>query len=164
MFVTLIVTSISLSFTEWATPLSIALQGVTFASCYLYGESREMLESLEASPKQFLAYKIKLQLRYTTILLLPQIISYLIFNPELWFIIAFATFIAIFMPVFSIITKYSTYESGEDLGYNLIFIWLSFIGLLLPVFVPIPGFLIIRNYFKAINNLNFYLDAYNKQT
>ena len=106
--------------------------------------------------KHFLATKIKRHCAMLITVLLPILIINSYFNPEMAWINLIFLIVELSLLVFAILLKYSTYSPNDKLSGNNILISFACVGTLIPFLLPIPLIMSIRNYGRAVNNLNSY--------
>jgi hypothetical protein len=154
---------ISLGFSFWigTVPAAIFLFTSFFIGFYLYGESRNILEIKELSPKRFILNKIKCQTKIFLITLLPLLLLNTIFNLEYSWISFGLTIISLLVITFVIFLKYAMYQPNTDLSGGSVLGAFSLLSIILPFILPAIIILAIIYYYRAINNLNLYLNDYN---
>ncbi len=141
------------SFTGYVSHIGIILLSVLISTFYFQGESRIFIEQFSSSPKKFLVRKIALNIRYLTIIYLPIITISLVFQTEMWYLLLLALCISYAIQVLIIVIKYSLFRENSNLERNSLIHIISVICLLLPFIWPLPVFIGIRSYRKAIKNL-----------
>lgn len=144
-----------------AIPLVLIICSIFVSSFYMFGESRALLHIFELSPLRFILQKLKLQFAVFFIVFAPLMLLYLVFHYHYWYVMIFSLIIVSFLLSLSIILKYAIYRPNEELNRNMIFIWFSTVCFFITFLVPIPVILLVRNYRKAMQNLNDYLHDYN---
>ena len=107
----------------------------------------------------FLRKKITQSLRIYAIFTLPILLFSMIFVPDLWFVAPIFFVVACFNIANFILTKYAFYHPNFDVGAGSILSQLSLLGSILPFLLPLPFFLVVWNYFKAKQKLNYYLSS-----
>ncbi len=130
---------------------------LTVSSFYDEGEPREMLEAFEMDAGEFIKHKIKMQLMTYLIPVVPvMVITFVIFPERWWVFLLFIVFSSINIAVF-VLSKYAVWRPAEVNRSGSIVNALCMLGLFLPFLLPLPVFVLIRNYRKAITNLKPFL-------
>lgn len=155
------IASLALVAIPFASIIALWFLLLVTASFYDQGESREMIEAYELNAKKFLITKFKQQIILFMIPAFPiLLISFLFFPDRWWFYLLFLVFAVMNIAVF-VFTKYAVWRSSEINRSGSIVNTMCMLGLFLPFFLPLPIFVIIKNYRKSINNLNPLLHDYN---
>jgi hypothetical protein len=106
----------------------------------------------------FLLKKIGKSLLIYCLFTLPIVILSSILVPDLWYV-APAFFIMACINIANfILAKYAFYHPNFDTGGGGMLTQLSLFSIVIPVFAPLPFFLIFWNYFKAKPKLDYYLN------
>lgn len=129
-------------------------------SFYRDCESVRILAAQELPPRAFLGWKIKLHLKVFAVFMIPLAGLYLIFHSMHWWIVLSIVLLLSINLLFSIVSKYANFEPNETMAVNDLANSLALMSILIPFLLPIPIVMGIRNYRKAIVQLNEYLDAY----
>jgi hypothetical protein len=58
--------------------------------------------------------------------------------------------------MFAILLKYAAYSPNDNLSQNSVLFFFGFLGSIIPFLLPLPLIMNIRNYKKAVTNLNRY--------
>lgn len=159
--VILIFYSISLGF-SWepaVAPIFLVLFSLLTCTFYLHGEPLEMVESLRMGGRQLIWLKVRTQLLIFWTLSLPFLVLMFVQLWQFWPVIIYAVVICSSLQIIAILYKYALYTPNSDLKRNMLFIGLATISFFIPPMVPVPIFLIIRNWPKSIHNLNHHLYA-----
>lgn len=127
---------------------------INFASFYLQGESKTLLQLPQLATLPFLAFKVKYHVFFSTFLVFPLALLLFIVQPALWFLAVLLLVINLFMQTFAILQKYAVWSSNSNLQPNMTLYLFYFISFVIPFFLPVGIFLFIRAYRKAIKNLN----------
>ncbi len=149
------------SFFIGSVPITIFILGISTLSFYERCEPYQMILSYELNAKQFLFQKIKRQLQLFSIITIPLIVLFILFNTNRWYIPIAEYLIFCFIHIYVIMTKYAYFEPNAKSPAAQTFGVLGLIGGLIPVFLPLVWLLTLWFYIKSINNLNYYLDDYN---
>ncbi len=144
-----------LGFWIGSAPIMLIINTLIFTSFYQTCEPRNIIEINELSPDSFISKKLKNNLLVFTLLHTPVISMFLLFNYQYFIIIAIVWVCGVLFLVFAILLKYALYSPNADLKANSIIISIA------VFFPPIIFFMLPIYYFKAKNNLIFYLDDYN---
>ena len=149
------------SFFIGSVPIVIFILGVIVLNFYEKFEPLAILIANEYNPREFLFRKLQNHLIIFSVLISPLILSFLIFSPQYYYIplIEFISFCILI--VYTILLKYSFYRPEGISGATQIFTMIGIACLFIPVLIPIILLLSIKFLFKAINNLNYYLDDFN---
>lgn len=132
----------------------------TFIVTTFYNESepRSMVEVFaDSSPRAFLWQKGKVHLLLFWAGCLPLLLVFLLMNTKYWYVLVIWFFISSVIQLLSIMLKYCFYEPGNTLNKN-VFMFIYFLSLFVPFFVPVPLVMLINYYGRAKNNLSTYLD------
>ena len=111
----------------------------------------------EASPQAFLLQKGKTHLFLFWTGCLPLILVFLLVNTEYWYVLMIWFLISSIIQLLSIMLKYSFYEPGNTINKD-VFMFIYFLSLFVPFFVPVPLMMLFYYYRRAKNNLSVYLD------
>jgi len=144
-----------------SVPVAIVLLGLVMVSFYEYGEPLPILMSQELEANKFLFRKILFVQAIFSVVLLPLIIAFFIFHPELWFIPVIEYVLISFILWYAILLKYAFYKPNQQLIAGQIFTAIGAMSLFLPFLIPLLWILSVRFYFKSITNLKSYLDDFN---
>ena len=152
---------LSTSFFVASVPIVIFVLGMIVLSFYEKPEPLQILLADELGVKRFLIKKIKKHLILFSILIIPLILSFLIFNLEYYYIplIEYAMFSILL--IYTILLKYAFYQPNNKSGAMQIFTMIGVISLFIPVFIPLILLLSMKFAFQASNNLNFFLNDFN---
>lgn len=149
------------SFFIGSVPIAIFVLGIIILSFFEKCEPYQILLSFELSATKLLILKAKRFLQLFSILVIPLLVLFIVFNIDKWYIPVAEYFIFCSIIVYTIMVKYAFYETNIKSSAAQIFIAIGTLGSIMPVFLPVVWFLTILFYSKAVNNLNFYLDDYN---
>lgn len=144
-----------------SVPVAIVLLGLVMVNFYEYGEPLPILMSQELEANKFLFRKILIVQAIFSVVLLPLIIAFFIFHPELWFIPVIEYVLISFILWYAILLKYAFYKPNQQLIAGQIFTAIGAMSLFLPFLIPLLWILSVRFYFKSITNLKSYLDDFN---
>lgn len=153
--------SLITSFWVGSIPIASIVIGLLVVNYNNSMESLPMLLAFECTSRKFLYTKVRLNLLVYSILLLPLLITFLIIHTHYWYILVILYSLICLLITYSIFLKYSFYEPNANVTVNQTFIALGATGILLPAFLPVTIALLIRFYFRANKNLNFYLNDFN---
>ncbi|OQX78263.1 MAG: hypothetical protein B6D61_05980 [Bacteroidetes bacterium 4484_249] len=152
---------IATSFFIASVPITIFILGVTVISFYEKPEPVQILLANELSARKFLTKKILNHLLIFAITIIPLILSFLIFNPQYYYIPLAEFVIFSILLVYTILLKYAFYRPDNISGATQIFSMIGIISIFIPVFLPLVLILSIKFLFQATNNLKFYLNDFN---
>ncbi len=143
-----------------SVPIALFILGLVPIGFYYKGEPVEFLLAQEKNPQAFLFHKIKNALYIFSILFLPLMSVFILFHTHLWYISVIEYILFGIFLCYSILVKYTFYEPNTELNAASFFSTLGIVSCLIPFLIFIPIILSIRFYFKALQNLNFYLDDF----
>ena len=149
------------SFFIGSVPIAIFILGISIFSFYEKGETYQMILSYELKAKKFLFLKVKRQFQLFSIITIPLIGLFLIFNFDRWYIPLSEFLIFCFIHIYVIMTKYAFFEPNKKSPAAQTMGGIGVFGGIIPVFLPVVWILTVWFYIKSINNLNFYLNDYN---
>lgn len=149
------------SFFVGSVPIAIFILGASTLSFFDTCEPYQILLSYELSPQKLLLLKIKRQLQLFSVMAIPLIVLFLMFNPGKWYIPTAIYIILCFLHIYTITTKYAFYQPNIKSPAAQIFLSVGSVGSIIPVLLPVVWLLILWFYKKSVNNLNFYLNDYN---
>ncbi len=144
----------------WFSVVSLFLIIMVISSFYSEFEPRKILEASELNSSNFLKTKILGHLKYLILFILPIFVISLA-HYEYWIFILIAFLVVINLVAGAILLKYAFYYPNDVSGIHQIVVS---IVLFLAIIPPISIVLLLLNflfYFKAVQNLNNYLNAYN---
>ncbi len=142
----------------FVTLLVIVIFTFVVTTFYNEAEPRSMVEVFaESSPRAFLWQKGKMHLLLFWVGCLPLVLIFLVVNTEYWYVLVIWFFVSSIIQLLSIMLKYSFYQPGHTLNNN-VFMFIYFLSLFVPFFVPVPLVMLINYYRRAKNNLRPYLD------
>jgi hypothetical protein len=96
-----------------------------------------------------------------SIILLPLLLAFVLFHPELWYIPVIELLLISFVLWYAIFLKYAFYKPMQQLSAGQVFIAIGAMSLFLPFLVPLVWILSVRFYFQSVSNLKPYLNDYN---
>ncbi len=149
------------SFFVGSVPIAIFILGISISTFFEKCEPYQFLWSNELSSKRLLLLKIKRQIQLFSIIVVPLIVLFLLFNFNRWYIPIAEYFLFCSLHIYSIMTKYAFFEPNIKSPAAQVFLNIGGVGLILPIFLPVIWLLTVRFYIKSVNNLNFFLDDYN---
>ena len=149
------------SFFIASVPIAIFILGVIVFSFYEKHEPLQILLANELNTRKFLTKKIQNHLMVFAITIIPLILSFLIFNPQYYYIPIIEFILFSFLLVYIILLKYAFYRPDNKSGATQIFSMIGIISIFIPVLILIVLILSIKFLFQATNNLKFYLDDFN---
>ncbi len=130
---------------------------LVIAGVYQDFESREMLEASELGPVRLMKNKSIRLFKLWSLAILPvNLLAALWLDLNPWAMIFFIVCSLLFSFYF-LLTKYAFYYPGGETGPQNISSMLVIFGFFIPIFTLLGIFLGIRNYNKAMKNLNSYL-------
>jgi len=142
----------------WFSAVSIALLSITFCTFYGANESQKILIASENSAGVLLRCKIKQHVKYWSLILLPFFLISIIYY-EYWFFILAVFAATVNLLIFAILAKYAYYRPASNGVLSQLislFAWLCSIALPLSILVFFTNIFL---YFKAKQNINYYLNA-----
>ena len=154
----LYVSALALYAYSFVTLLVIVIFTFIVTTFYNEAEPRSMVEAFaELSPGAFLWQKGKTHLLLFWIGCLPLVLIFLLVNTEYWYVLTIWFLVSSIIQLLSIVLKYSFYEPGDTLNKN-VFMFIYFLSLFVPFFVPVPLVMLFRYHRRAKENLSLYLD------
>jgi len=141
-------------------PIIVIIEAFVISSFFVQAESEMQICLWQLSAKKFLFRKIWKLLKIWNALTIPLIILWcIVFSEILPFAVAIFIFLNIFL-IYSLLAKYAFFRAEKKMTFLFIYHSLGFVGIIVPFFLPILLFLLIRFYFKSIQNLNTLLYAF----
>lgn len=160
MFPVLWLLAMVLAFVPFAPILLLWFLLLAVSSFYDEGESRPMIESAELPPAAFLRSKLSGQLTAWSMISFPILAASAVFHPERWWVLLLFIVFSSLMIVLFVASKYAVYQPAEiNRSNNLVHI-MCMLGLFIPFLLPLPFVMLVRNYRKAIRNLETHLYDY----
>lgn len=150
------------SFFVGSVPIAIFVLGILIPGFFEKCEPYPILLSYELSAPELLILKAKRQIQLFSVIILPLIVLFILFNIDRWYIPLAEYLIFCSLHIYAIMTKYAFYEPNMKSPAAQTFVSIGAVGSIIPVFLPVIWILTVWFYVKSINNLNFYLDDYNK--
>lgn len=144
-----------------SVPVAIILLSLMVVNFYESGEPLALLLSSELSPKRFLIRKLAIAQTIISFMLLPLVLAFVLFHPELWYIPVVEFLLVSFVLWYAIFLKYAFYKPNEQLVAGQVFTAIGAMSLFLPFLIPLVWALSVRFYFQSISNLKPYLDDFN---
>ncbi|MEO5572148.1 MAG: hypothetical protein ABIT08_15050 [Bacteroidia bacterium] len=126
------------------------------SSFYYECEPLQILFATAKNAKDLLKAKIKNHSLRLLILFAPVIIINSIFHPNMILINILFVFFQILFLLFAILLKYAAYSPNNNVKQNSILFFFAFLGSVIPYLLPLSLIMNIRNYKKAVANLNQY--------
>ena len=144
----------------WLSAVSLVFLSLIFTTFYRFNESQKILAASEHGADVFLIYKLGQHVKYWALLMLPLfLVAFIHYQHWTYILAAFAA--AANLLVFNILAKYAYYRQAST---GVLSQFISSLAWLCSVILPLSIFVFFTNivlYFKAKNNLNHYLNAYN---
>lgn len=161
LFYIIIFLQIVLSYFPYVSlAFSFLLFSIVF-SFYTNNEPASFIVSFHQGALRFLLYKIRNGIYYISLTMLPGLALYTIFNCSDWYIVL-AFFVLCTVALASIVVfKYARYSPHEDTGSSSILQSLLLMSIVMPWFLPLPLFVLVFYFPKAIKNLSYYLHDFN---
>ncbi|HEY9115984.1 MAG TPA: hypothetical protein VIN10_14910 [Bacteroidales bacterium] len=154
-------TGLSTSWYVGSVPVAIIVLSLVVVNFFESSEPLSILISPELSPKRFLFRKLLIAQAIISLMLLPLVLAFVLFHPELWYIPVAEYVLISFVLWYAIFLKYAFYRPNEQLIGGQVFTSIGAMSLFLPFLVPLVWILSVRFYLKSISNLNPYLDDFN---
>jgi hypothetical protein len=150
---------LAFSFKGYVSHIGLILISVLVSGYYFNGEPRQFIEVFSYSASNFIKRKVWLGFKYLTVVNLPIVLISLIAQTEMWYLLILAQFIAFVILFLAIVFKYGLFRENANLERNSPILMITIIGLLLPFLWPLPVYMGIRYYRKALKNLKPYFNA-----
>jgi len=109
----------------------------------------------------FLKKKVKSQLLSFSVLVLPLVLSFIIFHPRFYYIPVLEYVLFVILIIYTLLLKYAFYQPDKESGAIKVYSWIGAFCLFIPVFIPVILILSVKFLFQASNRLNFYLHDFN---
>lgn len=164
LIVFLWIIGLSASFFIGTIPVVIFVLGIIILNFYEQVESIQILIADGYGTKKFIFKKVTNHLRDYFVLVFPLVIIFMIFHIEYYYISLIIFFVFAFLIFYSILLKYTFYRPNEKSGAMQTFTVFGILSIFVPFLLPVTFMLTIVFAFKAINNLNFYLDDFNQKS
>ena len=152
---------LSTSFFVASVPIAIFVLGVIILNFYEKSEPLQILLADELNVKRFLIKKIKNHLLLFSVLIIPLILPFIVFNLEYYYIPLIEYAIFSILLIYTILLKYAFYQPNSKSGAMQIYTMIGVVSLFIPVLIPVVLLLSIKFAFQASNKLNFYLNDFN---
>lgn len=123
---------------------------------YVQCESRQMLTANYQSPRQLLYRKIKNTIGPLWIIEVPLLAINVAVNPDLLWIDIGLLLIQLTLVSYAVTLKYANYKPCEWLHSNVFFLNIAFVGVLLPIILPVMLFMVFRNFNRSVDHLHLY--------
>ncbi|MCK4662272.1 MAG: hypothetical protein KAT68_05365 [Bacteroidales bacterium] len=149
------------SFFIASVPIAIFILGAIVFGFYEKPEPLQILLTNELNTRKFLTNKIQNHLMIFAITIIPLILSFLIFNPEYYYIPLIEFILFSILLVYNILLKYAFYRPDNKSGATQIFSMIGIISVFIPFFIFVVLILSVKFLFQATNNLKFYLNDFN---
>lgn len=160
LFIVLIA-GLGFSFFTGAVPLAMFVLGVLPIRFFEKGEPVQMLIASEQPASKLILLKFKCHLIIFSLLALPLIMAFLLFHPQLWYIVVAEYFLFVSLHFYFITLKYAFYVPNEKPAAIEIFSTFGAVGIVVPVLLPIVWALTLWMFLRARRNLKPYLNDYN---
>ncbi len=158
--VTFYLVGVCLSFWVGTIPLIIFLLTAFFSGYFQECEPRNIIELKEVVARKFLKIKLLENLKPFVVLLSPLVILFLCFHYEFWYIILIEFLYSLLVFCFFIFLKYAMYQPLNKLQANSVLTGFVMISFFVPFLIPVVLGMMVWYYFKAVANLNKYLEIY----
>lgn len=149
-------TALGLSWLIIAPLLCLWLISAQLTSFYLECEPLVMLWANADTPGQLLQGKIRRHVLLQVIISFPVLLLHSILCPDMVLINICFLAAQLLLLVFAILLKYTTYSPGKLMTGNNIILGFAALSVAIPFLLPVPLFMAIRNYGRAIKNLKAY--------
>jgi len=140
----------------YASPIipivSVILIGIISTSWYNSFEPISMID-FDYTPRQFLIYKLISIIKYLLLFVMPITISFLLYYPELWYLIVVVIIFSILINFFAIFYKYAGYHPSRQLVQGQLAVGIFVMCSLVPFFAPVCLVYLVIYFRKAHLNL-----------
>lgn len=146
--------------TSWvigSVPVALFLLGIMPISFYERGEPLMMIIGYEKPAGHFLGHKIKEHIEIFTWLSLPLVGAFVFFHNAYWYIVLIEWGLLLNLHLYCILLKYAFYQPNVKSSATQMLAVLGFLGVLVPIFLPLVWLLAIKFYKKAYRHLKAYL-------
>lgn len=151
------IAALGLSWLMVAPLVCLWLITVQVTSFYLECEPLVMLWSRADTPAQLVHIKIKRHCTLLLLLSLPILVLHSLLCPGMILISLGFLVAQMLLLVFAILLKYTTYTPGKTITGNNIILGLAALSIAIPFLLPVPIFMSIRNYGRALTQLKDYI-------
>jgi len=149
------------SFFTASVPVILFILSAVVLSFYQKSEPLSILLAGELSTVPFLKKKVKSQLLSFSVLVLPLVLSFIIFHPRFYYIPVLEYVLFVILIIYTLLLKYAFYQPDKESGAIKVYSWIGAFCLFIPVFIPVILILSVKFLFQASNRLNFYLHDFN---
>ena len=149
-----------ISFFVAGAPIAIGIIGLLLSGFYERYESWPMLMASSKRPSRFLLYKTGKHILLFGMIVLPLGMAFVIFHPDVWYILAIELVVILSVHIYGIVLKYAFYSHEKSRVRPVLFLIGFLIGIIPPT-TPVLWVFTCYFFYKACINLNFYLDDYN---
>ncbi len=153
--------AIALVFVKFASLFLLIMVLSAIASFYQECEPLNILQVKELSAKRFIWKKLKSHVKLYLLSAAPIIAGYCLFNPETAWVAMLIFILSTINLCFFILSKYALYQPGIKLTSNSVATGIALISMFIPFLLPLPLIMCLRDYNRALSNLDHYLNAYN---
>lgn len=150
------IAALGLSWLIVAPLICLWLISVQLTSFYLECEPLVILWGNADTPRQLLHGKIRRHIVLQVIVSLPVLLLHSIRCPDMVLINICFLAAQLLLLVFAILLKYTTYSPGKLMTGNNMIMGFAALSVAIPFLLPVPVFMAIRNYGRAIQNLKAY--------
>jgi hypothetical protein len=147
---------------SWVRIVPVILLFLTLFSILEFFRECEPLSILTLSRDKtntFLLKKIGQSLSIYSIFTFPIVILSSVLVPDIWYVAPAFFILACINIINFILAKYAFYHPNFDTGGGGVLTMLSVFSIVVPIFAPLPFFLVFWNYFKAKPKLDYYLNV-----
>lgn len=156
-FLILILLSVALSGYRIVSLFIVWILSTIVSGFYNENESLQILFANGKTAKEIIHAKIKDAWIIFFLIVSPALMLNLTFHFFDWWLIVLLVLSQSIFLVFIICLKYATYIPGKSFGANGVLLSISQLAVIIPFLLPVPLFLGVRFYRRAINNLNQYV-------
>jgi hypothetical protein len=152
--------ALGLCFVQFASLFIAWFITMIIAEFYEECESIQILIVDELPANDFIIKKMRSQTLIYLQCIMPLLVIYSIFNYATFYITIGFLFFSILNINCSILSKYALYTPNSILSENKIINGLIHASILIPFLLPLSVIMFFRNYWRANEKLNKYLNAY----
>lgn len=135
------------------------LLSITINSFFEEMEPQYFLHIQYYTASDFITNKLLLQCKTYILFTLPVILLLLINELSIWYITTAVFIYNLLLLFYYILLKYACYNGNGKAIANRFFLILGYLSIIFPILIPLIIILTIRNYFKAIKNMQLHFNV-----
>jgi hypothetical protein len=143
-----------------ASPLATLMLGIIIFSFYNENEPLSMLLVFEKRPAQLIHHKIKMFSILLSITTFPLIAAFAIFHTQYWYVPVIIFMVELIFGTYAILVKYAFYQPSKNSAAAQTMGTIGALTTIMLPLIPVTIILMIRFYFKSLQNLKPYLNDF----